>query len=392
MGGARALEPGGLAGAARADGDGQPARRRLRREELRHRGRAVPARAAGDRLRPAGRVRRRPGRPAHGPGLGRLRPRRAVPDHPAGRAPCGGSSWSPCWWRSSACSGCRPRTPPCPTWCRGTCWSRPTRSASRRRTARRSPRPSSSPCSPRWTGSLRRVMGWLDRGAVDVSLYVNGLSFIVSGIVIARLTGIPSGPAAHADEGSVWRVIGNGWAYVVRTPVVRALVLGMAGAFAAGGVVVGLARTYVADLGARRRRVRRAVRRGVRGHGRRPVAGAAAAVPAQPAAGLRGGAHRRRRPAAPARADPAPRGRRGPRRRGRLPRRRRLGHRHDAAGAGGARRAPRPHLRLRGDPGPPRARAGARSRAAAGRAHRRGALRSRGRRRASRCSSTAAPR
>jgi dTMP kinase len=94
------------------------------------------------------------------------------------------------------------------------------------------------------------VMGWLDRGAVDVSLYVNGLSFIVSGIVIARLTGIPSGPAAHADEGSVWRVIGNGWAYVVRTPVVRALVLGMAGAFAAGGVVVGLARTYVADLGA----------------------------------------------------------------------------------------------------------------------------------------------
>ena len=31
--------------------------------------------------------------------------------------------------------------------------------------------------------------------------------------------------------------------------MVRGLVLGMAGAFAAGGVVVGLARTYVADLG-----------------------------------------------------------------------------------------------------------------------------------------------
>ncbi len=94
------------------------------------------------------------------------------------------------------------------------------------------------------------LMGWLDRGAVDVSLYVNGLSFIVSGIVIARLRGIPSGPAAHAEEGSVWRVIGNGWSYVLGTPVVRALVLGMAGAFAAGGVVVGLARTHVSDLGA----------------------------------------------------------------------------------------------------------------------------------------------
>ncbi len=41
----------------------------------------------------------------------------------------------------------------------------------------------------------------------------------------------------------------DGWSYVGRTPVVRGLVIGMVGAFAAGGVVVGLARTFVADLG-----------------------------------------------------------------------------------------------------------------------------------------------
>jgi dTMP kinase len=93
------------------------------------------------------------------------------------------------------------------------------------------------------------LMSLLDRGAIDVALYLNAVSFIVSGVVIARIAAIPAGPAAHAEEGNLWRVVANGWSYVMGTPVVRALVLGMAGAFAAGGVVVGLSRTYVADLG-----------------------------------------------------------------------------------------------------------------------------------------------
>jgi dTMP kinase len=46
----------------------------------------------------------------------------------------------------------------------------------------------------------------------------------------------------------VLRTIVDGWAYVGRTPVVRGLVIGVTGAFAAGGVVVGLSRTLVADL------------------------------------------------------------------------------------------------------------------------------------------------
>ena len=41
----------------------------------------------------------------------------------------------------------------------------------------------------------------------------------------------------------------DGWKYVATTPVVRGLVIGIVGAFAAGGVVIGLARTFVADLG-----------------------------------------------------------------------------------------------------------------------------------------------
>jgi dTMP kinase len=94
------------------------------------------------------------------------------------------------------------------------------------------------------------LMGSLERGAIDVALYLNGLSFIVSGLVVARLRGIPRGPADTRGEGTMVAAVLHGWGYVMGTPLVRGLVLGMVGAFAAGGVVVGLARTFVAELGA----------------------------------------------------------------------------------------------------------------------------------------------
>jgi dTMP kinase len=87
-------------------------------------------------------------------------------------------------------------------------------------------------------------------GPIDLAIYFNGISFFVSGVVIARLKEIPRGPATGNDyEGSPLRVVIDGWKYVSGTPVVRGLIVGIVGAFAAGGVVVGLARTFVADLG-----------------------------------------------------------------------------------------------------------------------------------------------
>jgi dTMP kinase len=94
------------------------------------------------------------------------------------------------------------------------------------------------------------LMGVFERGAVDVALYLNGVSFIVSGVVIASLHAIPRGPADVHGEGNMVAAVLQGWSYVMGTRLVRGLVLGMVGAFAAGGVVVGLARTFVSDLGA----------------------------------------------------------------------------------------------------------------------------------------------
>src|SRR4051812_40577476 len=83
----------------------------------------------------------------------------------------------------------------------------------------------------------RDVFTWFgSSGPVDMALYFNALSFVVSGVVISRLHTIPRGPANVDSESSAMKVIVEGWKYVGRTPVVRGLVIGIVGAFGAGGV------------------------------------------------------------------------------------------------------------------------------------------------------------
>jgi dTMP kinase len=94
----------------------------------------------------------------------------------------------------------------------------------------------------------RQLFDVFPGGPIDLALYFNALTFVVSGLVIATLTHIPRGPADTQDE-SPWRVVVDGWRYVGTTPLVRGLVTGIIGAFAAGGVVIGLARVFVSDLG-----------------------------------------------------------------------------------------------------------------------------------------------
>src|SRR3954471_20416746 len=96
----------------------------------------------------------------------------------------------------------------------------------------------------------RHIFDWFGgSGPIDLALYFNALSFVVSGLVISRLRHIPRGPADVDSEGSPLRIVLDGWRYVATTPLVRGLVGGIIGAFAAGGVVIALARTFVADLG-----------------------------------------------------------------------------------------------------------------------------------------------
>ena len=101
------------------------------------------------------------------------------------------------------------------------------------------------------TKTLHWTFGIFGDEPIELALYFNALSFFISGVIISRLKTIPRGSAATGEDHEVgaWRSIVDGWRFVMGTAVVRGLALGIIGAFAAGGVVIGLARTFVTDLG-----------------------------------------------------------------------------------------------------------------------------------------------
>ncbi len=86
---------------------------------------------------------------------------------------------------------------------------------------------------------------------VDPVMYVVAAAFAIGGLIFLGVRDMPSGAAIPEDEQvGIFRTIVEGWAYVFKTPLVRGLVVGIVGAFACGGVVIGLGRVFVGDLGA----------------------------------------------------------------------------------------------------------------------------------------------
>jgi dTMP kinase len=90
---------------------------------------------------------------------------------------------------------------------------------------------------------------------VDLALYLDAATFLFSAMTVFRLREIhgarPSTPVAPegAESHGVFKDIVEGWRFVGRTPLIRGLVVGMLGAFAAGGTAIALGRPFVAVLG-----------------------------------------------------------------------------------------------------------------------------------------------
>jgi dTMP kinase len=81
---------------------------------------------------------------------------------------------------------------------------------------------------------------------VNLALYFNTATFVVSALTIFTLREIPR-RRGQISSPSVAKTIVEGWRYIGQTRVVRGIVIGMVGAFAAAGVVVGLGQVYVTD-------------------------------------------------------------------------------------------------------------------------------------------------
>jgi dTMP kinase len=81
---------------------------------------------------------------------------------------------------------------------------------------------------------------------VNLALYFNTATFVVSALTIYALRELPKRQhSAPISAPSVAKAIWEGWKFLGQNKVVRGLVIGMVGAFSAGGVVVGLGPTYV---------------------------------------------------------------------------------------------------------------------------------------------------
>src|SRR5262249_9792978 len=94
--------------------------------------------------------------------------------------------------------------------------------------------------------SLSSISPYFSTNQVKLALYFNAATFIVSAITIYFLCEIPKRHVSeHISAPSVAKTIWDGWRFIGRTKVVRGIVIGMVGAFAAGGVVVGLGPSYI---------------------------------------------------------------------------------------------------------------------------------------------------
>ncbi len=89
--------------------------------------------------------------------------------------------------------------------------------------------------------------------ATLVALSLNALSRLATALVvffgIREISGRAGTAAAVTEQPTLLRQFYEGWKYIGQTRLVRGLVLGILGAFAAGGIVVGTAQFYAASLG-----------------------------------------------------------------------------------------------------------------------------------------------
>ncbi|GAA4510699.1 hypothetical protein GCM10023191_073710 [Actinoallomurus oryzae] len=82
----------------------------------------------------------------------------------------------------------------------------------------------------------------------NLALYINAVTFLVSAATIFSLREIPK-RRGQVSVPSILKQIVAGWKFVGSTALVRGLTIGILGAFAAGGAVIGIAKVYVKALG-----------------------------------------------------------------------------------------------------------------------------------------------
>ena len=100
------------------------------------------------------------------------------------------------------------------------------------------------------SSAIAAISPLIPSNSIDIALYINAFSFLFAAWTIFGIKEIPKGAAAKSDNSSnVGQSLIQGWKAVSESKIIRGLIIGMVGAFSAAGAVIGLARTFVGDLG-----------------------------------------------------------------------------------------------------------------------------------------------
>ncbi|CAN2169768.1 enterobactin exporter EntS [Candidatus Nanopelagicaceae bacterium] len=100
------------------------------------------------------------------------------------------------------------------------------------------------------SGAIAAISPLLPSNSVDIALYFNALSFFFAAWTIRGLKEISKhGSDKKTADENIAQSLVLGWKSVSQSKIIRGLIIGMIGAFSAAGAVIGLARTFVGDLG-----------------------------------------------------------------------------------------------------------------------------------------------
>jgi dTMP kinase len=100
------------------------------------------------------------------------------------------------------------------------------------------------------SSAIAAISPLIPSNSIDIALYINALSFLFAAWTIFGIKEIPRGAASKSQgDDNVGQSLIQGWKAVSESKIIRGLIIGMVGAFSAAGAVIGLARTFVGDLG-----------------------------------------------------------------------------------------------------------------------------------------------
>ena len=101
------------------------------------------------------------------------------------------------------------------------------------------------------TNVLARHLDFFRAGPVNLALYFNAATFLVGALVVLfihEISGHRDGRAAE-DQASLFSLLREGAAFVRNSRLIGGLIIGLVGAFAGGGAVIGAGKIFVTSLG-----------------------------------------------------------------------------------------------------------------------------------------------